>query len=94
MKEQQAEEKLRIIDTIKENAGLVITIGGFVWLMFSFIIIPIYKVQYDVANILDNHLATIQTELTEAKAERKAQGVVLENLTANVIRLQATLENK
>ena len=88
----QAEEKLRILDTIRENAGMVITIGGFIWLIFSFIIIPLYKVQYDIANILDNHLATIQSELTTATAERKTQTEQLNSLSAQVIKLTTILE--
>lgn len=94
MKENRAEEKLRVIDTIKENASLVIAIGGFTWLIFQFLIIPIYRLQYQVGNILDNHLATIQTELIEAKTERDAQGKQLTALSEQIIRLATQLENK
>ena len=94
VKQNNASEKLRILDTIRENAGAVISIGGFVWLIFQFLIIPIYKVQYDVANILDNHLATIQTELTEAKTERELQGMQLAVLSEQIVRLTVLLENK
>jgi hypothetical protein len=92
MKETTASEKLRVIDIIRENAGLVITVGGFVWLIFQFLIIPIYKLQFDVGNILDNHLATIQTELTEAKAERDIQGKQLTALSEQIVRLQTLIE--
>jgi len=94
MRENKAEEKLRILETIKENAGAVISIGGFVYLVFQFIILPIYQLQFDVGNILDNHLATIQTELTEAKAERDLQGKQLTALSEQIIRLSTQLENK
>ena len=94
MKESLAQEKFRMLDTIKENAGAVISIGGFVYLMFQFLILPIYQLQFQVDNILDNHLATIQTELTEAKAQREAQGKQLTALSEQIIRLATQLENK
>jgi len=94
MKENIAREKLRVIDTIKENAALVVSVGGFVFLIFQFVIMPVAKLQYDIANILDNHLATIQTELTEAKTERKIQGDLLVQLSEQIIKLQVELEEK
>lgn len=87
-----AAEKLRIVDVIKENAGVVISIGGFVWLIFQFLIIPVYKLQYDVSNILDNHLATIQTQMTEAKIERTAQSKQLTELMEQIVRLQEQMK--
>ena len=92
MKQENAKEKLRVIDIIKENASLVISIGGFVYLLFQFIILPVAKLQYQVTNILDNHLATIQIELTEAKAEREAQGKQLTILSEQIVRLQVIIE--
>jgi len=92
MKQENAKEKLRVIDIIKENANLVISIGGFVYLLFQFIILPVAKLQYQVTNILDNHLATIQIELTEAKAEREAQGKQLTILSEQIVRLQVIIE--
>ena len=94
MQEDLPAEKLRVIDIIKENAGLVVSIGGFMWLIFQFVIIPIYGLQFKVNNILDNHLATIQTELTEAKSEREAQGKQLTALSEQIIRLQVEVEKK
>jgi hypothetical protein len=94
MKESQAREKLRIMDTIKENAGAVISIGGFVWLVFQFLVIPVYKLQFQMQNILDNHLATIQTELTTATAEREEQGKQLTALSEQIVRLQVLIEGK
>lgn len=94
MKEPLAQEKLRIIDTIRENAGLVLGVGGFVWLIFQFLIIPMVRVQDAITNILDNHLATIQTELTEAKAERDLQGNQLRVLSEQIVRLQTLIESK
>jgi hypothetical protein len=92
MKENKAEEKLRVMDIIRENTGLVISIGGFVYIIFQFVILPIYKLQYQVTNILDNHLATIQTEMTVASAEREEQGKQLTALSEQIIRLQTLLE--
>lgn len=94
MKENIAKEKLRMIDIIRENAGMVVSIGGFVYLMFQFIILPIYQLQFKVNNILDNHLATIQTELTEAKTERDIQGKQLTALSEQLVRLETLMEKK
>jgi hypothetical protein len=94
MKEVIAEEKLRIIDVIKENAGMVISIGGFIFLIFQFLILPMYKLQLQVQNILDNHLATIQLELTEAKTERDLQGKQLTALSEQIVRLSTLMETK
>lgn len=94
MKENIAKEKLRMIDIIRENAGMVVSIGGFVYLMFQFIILPIYQLQFKVSNILDNHLATIQTELTEAKTERDIQGKQLTALSEQLVRLETLMEKK
>ena len=91
---KNAEEKLRVLDIIKENVGAIISIGGFIYLLFQFVILPVYKVQYDITNILDNHLATIQTELTEAKAERELQGKQLTVLSEQLVRLQTIIENQ
>lgn len=92
--ENKAEEKLTIIETLKENIGVVISIGGFVYLIFQFLIMPVAKLQYQVGNILDNHLATIQTELIEAKTERDMQGKQLNALSEQIVRLSTQIENK
>ena len=94
MKQNNASEKLRILDTIKENAGAVISIGGFIWLLFQFLIVPIYQLQFQMDNVLDNHLATIQTELTTAKVERESQGRQLNALSEQIIRLQVLMEKQ
>jgi hypothetical protein len=94
MKENIAKEKLRVIDTIKENAALVISVGGFVWLIFQFIIIPLNALQYQVGDILNNHLKTIQDSETRATAEREAQGKQLTALSEQIIRLQTIMEGK
>ena len=94
MKEPLAQEKLRIIDTIKENAGLVLSVGGFIYLLFQFLVIPMVRLQDAVTNILDNHLATIQVELTEAKTERDLQGKQLTALSEQIVRLQTLMEAK
>jgi hypothetical protein len=92
--ENKAEEKLRILDVIRENAGLVISIGGFVYLMFQFIIMPIYELQFKVSNILENHIKTIQDNLIVATSERDAQGKQLTALSEQIIRLTTIVENK
>ena len=94
MKETEAREKLNIIGVMKENTGMVISIGGFVYLLFQFVVMPIAKLEYKVSNILDNHLATIQTELTEAKTERDMQGKQLTALSEQLVRLSTQLESK
>ena len=94
MNEIQAEEKLRVIDIIKENSVSFITIGGLVWVLFSYVILPIQKMQFQITNILDNHLSTIQIELTEAKVERENQGKLLTSLSEQIIRLTVELETK
>lgn len=94
MKQLTASENLGVVKIIKENAGMVISIGGFIYLMFQFIILPIYQLQFKVNNILDNHLATIQTELTEAKTERDIQGKQLTALSEQLVRLQTLMEKK
>jgi hypothetical protein len=87
-------EKLRVIDIIKENAGMVISIGGFVWLIFQFLIIPVMKLEYDVGDILNNHLKTIQDQMTIATTERDAQGKQLTALSEQMVRLSTLLETK
>lgn len=94
MAENRAEEKLRIVETLKENAGMILSIGGFMWMIFQFVIIPMNKMQYQINNVLDNHLATIQTELTEAKIERDFQGKQLTTLSEQIVRLQTLMELK
>lgn len=94
MQEHEAKEKLTIIATLKENIGVVISIGGFIYLIFQFLIMPVAKLQYQVGNILDNHLATIQTELTEAKTERDIQGKQLNALSEQIVKLQTIMESK
>lgn len=94
VKENIAKEKLRIMDTIKENAGVVLSVGGFTWLIFQFLIIPMVRLQDAVTNILDNHLATIQIELTEAKTQRDLQGKQLTALSEQIVRLQTLMETK
>ena len=94
MRENLAKEKLRVTDIIKENAGMVITIGGFIFLMFQFVLLPIQETKFKIDNILDNHLSTIQQEMTEAKSERHAQTTQLNALSEQLIRLSTQLEKK
>lgn len=93
-KENIAKEKLRIIDTLKENATLVISVGGFVWLIFQFVIIPLNNLQYQVGDIINNHIKTIQDSEVEAKTEREIQGRQLTALSEQIVRLQTIIENK
>lgn len=92
MKENVAKEKLRIIDTLKENTSLVITIVGAVWVVFQFVIIPIQQMKFQVDNILDNHLKTIQDQMTIATTERTEQGKQLQALSEQIVRLSTLLE--
>lgn len=92
MKENIAKEKLRIIDTLKENTSLVITIIGVVWIVFQFVIIPIQEMRFQINNILDNHLKTIQDQMTAATTERELQGKQLQALSEQIVRLTTILE--
>lgn len=94
MKEQIAKEKLRIIDVIKENAGMVITIGGIIWAIYSLIILPIKQLEYQTGDIINNHLKTIQDEQIQASAERKEQGVKILELNNQIIKLQTLIESQ
>jgi hypothetical protein len=93
MKEQVAKEKLRIIDVIKENAGMVITIGGIIWAIYSLVILPIKQLEYQVGDIINNHLKTIQDEYIVASQERKEQGEMIRELNNQIVRLQTLIEN-
>jgi hypothetical protein len=88
MKENKAEEKLRIIDVIKENSAAVIAIGGFIWIVYSAIVLPIKALEYQVGDIIGNHLKTIQDEQVTATAERKAQTEMLMDISSKLIRLE------
>ena len=92
VKENIAKEKLRIIDTLKENAALVISVGGFVWLIFQFVIIPLNQLQYQVGDILNNHIKTIQDNLIIATAEREAESKQIAALSEQIVRLQTLIE--
>lgn len=94
MKENKAAEKLRIIDTIKENAALVLSVGGFVWMIFQFVIVPLNNLQYQVGDILNNHLKTIQDETTEAKTERQLQREQLQAVSEQIVRLTTLIEKQ
>ena len=94
MRENKAAEKLRIIDVIKENAALVLSVGGFVWVIFQFLIIPINALTYQVGDILNNHLKTIQDEQIVATQERKEESERIKDLSEQIVRLTTILENK
>jgi len=92
--ENKAAEKLRIIDTIKENAAMCIAIGGFVWLLYSMVIMPIQALEYQVGDIIGNHLKTIQDEQVTATAERKAQSILITNTNDRLIKIETLLDEK
>lgn len=94
MKENKAEEKLRVIDIIKENAALVFSVGGFVWIIFQFVIVPINQLQYQMGDILNNHIKTIQDNLIIATAEREAEAKQINALSEQIIRLQTIIEKQ
>jgi hypothetical protein len=87
-------EKLRVIDILKENSTMVIAIGGFVWVIYSTIIIPIKTLEYQTGDIIGNHLKTIQDEQVTATAERKSQTDKLDKLSSDLIRLTVILEQQ
>lgn len=90
--ENKASEALRITKIFKENIATVITIGGFMWLLFSNVVKPIQQLEYSVGDIIGNHLKTIQDEQVVATAERKAQTDKLDKLSGELIRLTTILE--
>jgi hypothetical protein len=92
MKENVAKEKLRVIDIIKENAALIVSVGGFIWLIFQFLIIPVKQMQFQMDDVLNNHLKTIQDQMVVATEERKAQGEQLNALSEQITRLTVLIE--
>ena len=92
MVENKAEEKLRVITIIKENSAMFIAIGGFIWIIYSMVIMPIKALEFQVSDIIGNHLKTIQDEQVEATAERKAQMVILNDTSARLIKIETLLE--
>jgi hypothetical protein len=92
MKQSNASEKLRVIDIFKENASMVIAIGGFCWIIYSSIITPIKSLEFSVGDIIGNHLKTIQDEQVTATEERKSQTEKLDKLSGELIRLTTILE--
>lgn len=87
----QASEKLRVIDILKENSTMVVAIGGFVWIIYSTIIIPIEHLKYQTGDIINNHLKTIQDEQITATAERKEQTAKMDKISGELIRLTTIL---
>jgi hypothetical protein len=92
MRENLAKEKLRIVDIIKENATTALVIGGFVWTLYATVILPIKNLEYQVGDIINNHIKTIQDESVTATAERKAQSEKLDKLSGEIIKLTTILE--
>jgi hypothetical protein len=90
--EQIAKEKLRIVDVVKENAGMVITIVGLVWVLIQLIVLPIKALEYSTSDIINNHLKTIQDEQVIATEERKNQSEKLTELSNQIVRLQTLIE--
>jgi hypothetical protein len=94
MKENVAKEKLRVIDIIRENAALIVSVGGFVWLIFQFLIIPVREMQFQMSDVLNNHIKTIQDQMVIATAEREMQSKQLALLSEQIVRLTTLIENK
>jgi hypothetical protein len=92
MRENLSSEKLRVLDYIKENAMTVVTIGGFLWLIYTTVIIPISQLQFQTNDVLNNHLKTIQDEQVRATTEREGQTKRLQEINDRLIRLETTLE--
>ena len=87
-----ASEKLRVIDILKENSTMVLAIGGFVWIIYSTIIMPIAQLQYQTGDIINNHIKTIQDEMISATTERKIQTDKLDKLNSDLIRIITIME--
>lgn len=92
--QNKAEEKLRIIDTIKENASMIIIIVGVIWAIVQTIIIPLKSLEFGQNDILNNHLKTIQDEMIVATQERKVQGEKIDALNSQLVRLETILEQE
>jgi hypothetical protein len=88
MRKTDAAEKLRVIDILKENATMVIAIGGFVWMIYSFVLLPLKNMEFQMSDVLNNHLKTIQDEQIAASTERKEQRELLNIMNENLVRLQ------
>jgi hypothetical protein len=89
---KDAAEKLRVIDILKENATSVLVIGGIVWTLYSTVILPIKNLEYQVGDIINNHIKTIQDEQVIATTERKEQSDKMDKLSGEIIRLTTVLE--
>ena len=92
MVEEQAEEKLRIIDVIKENAAMILSLGGFLWLLFSYIVSPIQSLQYQVGDILNNHMKTLQDNMVTQTTVAEEQAKQIRALSEAVVRLTVEIE--
>mgnify|MGYP001446284362 CR=1 FL=1 len=90
--QKQAAEKLRVIDILKENATMVLAIGGFMYMIFSYVILPIKNLDYQVNDIIGNHLKTIEDEQIIATEERRQQGDALEANNIRLTRIEVLLE--
>ena len=91
MRPKEAEEKLRVMDIIRENAALVLSIGGFVYIIFQFVIIPINNLQYQVGDILNNHLKTIQDALVSEAALREQETEKMDEMAKEIVKLETLL---
>lgn len=94
VKENIAEEKLRVIDIIKENATTLIFITGIVWSIVSFVVLPIKQLEFSVSTILNNHLKTIQDEQIRATIERKEQKEISIEIQKELVKLQTIIGNQ
>lgn len=92
--ENNAKEKLRVIEIIKENATAIIVIVGLTWGFIQTVILPIKQIQFQMEDILNNHIKTIQDQMIIATQDRDEQGKKIDELVAQLIRLQTTIEKK
>ena len=92
MRENKAAEKLSVLVILKENAAMIIAIGGFIWVIYSSVILPIKNLEYQVGDILNNHLKTIQNEQVKATAERAAEADQINKANEKLVKLETILE--
>ena len=93
-KENIAEEQNRVNKYFKENFLTIIFICGITWTLIQMVIIPIKQLEWEVSNDMNNHFKTIQDNEIIATQERKEESNKIDNLTAQVIRLQAIMDTK
>ena len=89
---KQAAEKLRVLDILKEYGAGILAIGSFMFMIFSYVILPIKNLDYQVTDIIGNHLKTIEDEQITATEERRQQTDKLELNNVRLTKIEVLLE--